>query len=53
MPFFAEEFNMNRKRKFLSYYKPYLGVFFADMFFAFTAAAISSDQSIDCKIYYE
>lgn len=32
---------MNRRRKFLSYYKPYLGVFFADMFFAFTAAAIS------------
>lgn len=39
--FFAKESNMNRRRKFLSYYKPYLGVFFADMFFAFTAAAIS------------
>lgn len=32
---------MNRRKKFLSYYKPYLGVFFADMFCAFLAAAIS------------
>lgn len=32
---------MSRKKKFLSYYKPYLGVFAADMFFAFLAAAIS------------
>ena len=32
---------MSRRKKFLSYYKPYLGVFFADMFFAFLAAGIS------------
>lgn len=32
---------MNRRKKFLSYYKPYLSVFFADMFCAFLAAAIS------------
>ncbi|MDO5520593.1 MAG: ABC transporter ATP-binding protein [bacterium] len=32
---------MSRRKKFLSYYKPYLGVFFADMFCAFLAAAIS------------
>lgn len=33
---------MSRKtKKFLSYYKPYLGLFAADMFFAFIASAIS------------
>lgn len=32
---------MSRKKKFLSYYKPYLGILFADLFFAFLAAAIS------------
>ncbi|MGD8401214.1 MAG: ABC transporter ATP-binding protein [Bacillota bacterium] len=33
---------MNSKiRKFLSYYRPYLGIFFADLACAFTAAAIS------------
>ncbi|HEX3021626.1 MAG TPA: ABC transporter ATP-binding protein [Lachnospiraceae bacterium] len=33
---------MNRKaKKFISYYKPYKGLFFADMFFALTAAAIT------------
>ncbi|NLL73176.1 MAG: ABC transporter ATP-binding protein [Clostridiales bacterium] len=33
---------MSRKtKKFLSYYKPYLGLFAADMFFAFLASAIS------------
>jgi ATP-binding cassette subfamily B protein len=33
---------MSRKsKKFLSYYRPYLGLFFADMFFALVAAAIS------------
>lgn len=33
---------MNRKtKKLLSYYRPYLGLFFADMFFALLAAAIS------------
>ena len=30
---------MSRNKKFLSYYKPYLGVFAADMLFAFLAAA--------------
>ncbi|MBH1939270.1 ABC transporter ATP-binding protein [Mobilitalea sibirica] len=30
-----------KSKKFLSYYKPYKGLFFADMFFALTAAAIS------------
>jgi ATP-binding cassette, subfamily B, bacterial len=30
-----------KTKKFLSYYKPYLGLFFADMFFALLAAAIS------------
>ncbi len=30
-----------RTKKLLSYYKPYLGLFFADMFFALVAAAIS------------
>lgn len=32
---------MSRKKKFLSYYKPYVGVFAADMFFALLAAGIS------------
>lgn len=31
----------NRTKKLLSYYRPYLGLFFADMFFALVAAAIS------------
>lgn len=31
----------HRMKKFLSYYKPYKGLFLADMFFAFLAAAIS------------
>lgn len=31
----------NRAKKFLSYYKPYKGLFFADMFCALVAAAIS------------
>lgn len=32
---------MNKGKKFLSYYKPYIGIFAADMFFAFLAAAVS------------
>ena len=33
---------MNKKtKKFLSYYKPYIGLFAADMFFALLASAIS------------
>lgn len=32
---------MNKWQKFLSYYKPYVGIFAADMFFAFLAAAVS------------
>ena len=28
-------------KKMISYYKPYLGVFWADMFFALVAAAVS------------
>ena len=32
---------MNKWKKFLSYYKPYKGIFAADMFFAFLAAAVS------------
>ena len=33
---------MSKKtRKFLSYYKPYMGLFAADIFFAFLASAIS------------
>lgn len=32
---------MNKWKKFLSYYKPYIGIFAADMFFAFLAAAVS------------
>lgn len=32
---------MSRKKKFLSYYKPYLNIFLADMFCAFVAAGIS------------
>ena len=33
---------MNKKtKKFLSYYKPYLGLFMADMFFALLASSIS------------
>lgn len=32
---------MSRKKKFLSYYKPYLNIFLADMFCAFLAAGIS------------
>lgn len=36
------EYTMSHKtKKFLSYYRPYLGLFFADMFFALLAAAIS------------
>ncbi len=31
----------NKTKKFLSYYRPYLGLFFADMFFALLAAGIS------------
>lgn len=31
----------HKTKKFLSYYRPYLGLFFADMFFALLAAAIS------------
>lgn len=31
----------NRTRKLLTYYSPYMGLFFADMFFALIAAAIS------------
>ncbi|MFU0827237.1 MAG: ABC transporter ATP-binding protein [Lachnoclostridium sp.] len=31
----------NRFKKFISYYKPYKGLFFLDMFFALTAAGIS------------
>lgn len=31
----------SRSKKFLSYYKPYMGLFLSDMFFALTAAAIS------------
>jgi ATP-binding cassette subfamily B protein len=30
-----------KAKKFLSYYRPYLGLFFADMFFALVAAAVS------------
>lgn len=31
----------NRSKKFLGYYRPYIGLFLADMFFALTAALIS------------
>lgn len=38
----GERIKMNRKtKKLLSYYRPYLGLFFADMFFALVAAVIS------------
>lgn len=33
--------NMTKWKRFFSYYKPYRGLFFADMFFAFLAAAVT------------
>lgn len=36
-----EELLKNKWKKFFSYYKPYVGVFLADMFFAFLSAAVT------------
>ena len=38
---FEEKFVNSRNKKFLSYYKPYLGLFFADMACAFVVSAIT------------
>lgn len=38
---FKEKFVRSRSKKFLSYYKPYLGLFFADMACAFIVSAIT------------
>lgn len=36
-----EELLKNKWKKFFSYYKPYMGLFLADMFFAFLAASVT------------
>lgn len=42
MAYEDKEWKMSQNlRKMISYYKPYLGVFFADMFFAILAAAVT------------
>jgi ABC-type multidrug transport system fused ATPase/permease subunit len=40
-PIYGRNFLNSRSRKFLSYYKPYLGLFFADMVCAFIVSAIT------------
>lgn len=54
-----EKKNMGKWKRFFSYYKPYLGLFFADMFFAVLGAAVTLVIPLIIKyitgtvIYYE
>lgn len=54
-----EELLNNKWKKFFSYYKPYMGLFLADMFFAFLAASVTLVLPIIVRyitgtvIYYE
>ena len=54
-----EKKNMSKWKRFFSYYKPYLGLFFADMFFAVLGAAVTLVIPLIIKyitgtvIYYE
>ncbi len=54
-----EELLKNKWKKFFSYYKPYMGLFLADMFFAFLAASVTLILPIIVRyitgtvIYYE